>query len=370
MPSRSLARPAAVFAATALVLASTLAAATQPEVPPVASIPVAPLPKPKKVVVSPAPATPPATTTTTVVTTTVTTPSLAAMSTEPDAPARGVPEAMPVAPGPVPPPVATPRVLLVDEAPFKVGHARARELPEHEHGRHGNKKGRHGRLFHPAPGIVVEVSNAQGGANAADLQKAARSVGYWPLRHCYEEGLRRNQQLGGSVSFEIGRQSGDQAAQLTESTVHDQSVTLCVLREARHLQLPWGEGAETTADVKVTLATGDEPVPTPHVVPHADELREALHASWPAVQQCYASELTKRPEAGGRMELKFRAKSSGEILEVSEEEPRFGDVDVTRCVLGAYRTAKLPHLHGSHAGTFVYALHFEAAAGNAPASSK
>jgi hypothetical protein len=274
---------------------------------------------------------------------------------------------MPAAPAA---PVVAPRVLLVDEAPFKASHARARELPEHEHGRHGNKKGRHGRLFHPAPGIVVEVSNAQGGSDAADLQKAARNVGYWPLRHCYEEGLRRNQQLGGSVSFQIGRQSGDLATQLSESTVRDQSVTLCVLREARHLQLPWGEGVETTADVKVTLATGDEPVPTPHVVPHADELREALHASWPAVQQCYASELAKHPDTGGRMELKFRAKSSGEILEVSEEEPRFGDVDVTRCVLGAYRTAKLPHLHGSHAGTFVYALHFEAAPGNAPASSR
>ena len=365
MPPRSLARPAALCAATALVFASSIGAAKPPEVPPVTEIPVAPLPKPRKVAPAPALATPPATTTTTVTTTTVSTPSLAlaAVASEPAAPARGVPEVMPTAPPPAPL-----RVLLVDEAPYKATHARARELPEHEHGRHTTKKGRHGRLFHPAPGIVVEVSNAQGGTNAADLQRAARNVGYWPLRHCYEEGLRRNQQLAGSVSFEIGRQSGDGATQLTESTVRDESVTLCVLREARHLQLPWGEGGETMADMKVTLATGDEPVPTPHAVSHSDELREALHASWPAVQQCYASELAKHPDAGGRMELKFRAKSSGEILDVSEEEPRFGDVDVTRCVLGAYRTAKLPHLHGSHAGTFVYALHFESAPAAAPAS--
>jgi hypothetical protein len=60
------------------------------------------------------------------------------------------------------------------------------------------------------------------------------------------------------------------------------------------------------------------------------------------------------------MELRFHAKPSGEITEVSEDEPRFGDVDVTRCVLGVYRTAKLPHVHGSHAASFVYDLHFEA----------
>jgi hypothetical protein len=112
--------------------------------------------------------------------------------------------------------------------------------------------------------------------------------------------------------------------------------------------------------MKVSLATGDEPVPTPHPVPHADELREALHASFPAVQQCYASGLARHPDEGGRMELRFHAKPSGEITEVSEDEPRFGDVDVTRCVLGVYRTAKLPHVHGSHAASFVYDLHFEA----------
>jgi hypothetical protein len=268
------------------------------------------------------------------------------------------------------PPAAAPRVLLVDEGPYKATHTRARELPEHEHESHGRhaKKGRHGRPFHPAPGIVVDVTSAQG-ASAADLQKAARNIGYWPFRHCYEEGLQRNQQLGGAISFELGRQSGEGATQMTESTLHDESVTQCVLREARHLQLSWGDGtAETTADVKVTLATGDEPVPTPHAVPHADELREALHASWPAVQQCYASELAKHPDTGGRMELRFRARSSGEILEVTEDEPRFGDVEVTRCVLGVYRTAKLPHLHGSHAGTFVYALHLESAPAAAPAT--
>ncbi len=120
--------------------------------------------------------------------------------------------------------------------------------------------------------------------------------------------------------------------------------------------------------MKVGLATGDEPVPMQHPIPHADEIREALHASWPAVQQCYASELGKHPDAGGRMELRFRVKADGEILEVSENEPRFSDVEVTKCVLGVYRTAKLPSMHGTHEATFVYALHLESAPGASPAA--
>ena len=304
-------------------------------------------------------------------TTTVVTPSLSAMTNEPAEPGRGVPEAMPVAPAAPAAPAATssspPRIVLVDFEPAKTSHTRARELPEHEH-EHGHhpKHGRHGRPFHPAPGIVVDVASAQGGASAADIQRTARNIGYWPFRHCYEDGLQHNQQLAGSVHFGLTRQGGSLTTQLVDSSIKDESVTLCVLREARHLELSWGAeagdaSAEATADMKVSLATGDEPVPTPHPVPHADELREALHASFPAIQQCYASGLARHPDEGGRMELRFRAKPGGEITEVSEDEPRFGDVDVTRCVLGVYPTTKLPHVHGSHASSFVYALHFEAA---------
>jgi len=359
MSPRCLARPAAFSAGSALLLTSLACAAAQPAAPPVAEIPVAPLPKPKKL--TPLPTPPSTTTTTTVTTTTVATPSLAAIAAEPVAPPRGVPEAMP-APSPAPA-----RVILVDELPYKASHARASELPEHGH--HGKKHGRHGRPFHPAPGIIVDVTDAQGGnATAADLQRTARNDGYWPFRHCYEEGLRRNQDLSGSVSFSLFRQPGGIGSQLAQSSVHDESVTQCVMREAQHIDLPWGGEGEASADVKVGLARGDEPVPVQHPIPHADEIREALHASWPAVQQCYASELGKRPDAGGRMELRFRVKADGEILEVSENEPRFGDVDVTKCVLGVYRTAKLPSMHGTHEATFVYALHFESAPGGALAA--
>lgn len=60
------------------------------------------------------------------------------------------------------------------------------------------------------------------------------------------------------------------------------------------------------------------------------------------------------------MELRFRLGPSGEVAEVAEGDTRFGDPDVTRCVLGVYRTTGFPALHGApRDGTFVYAVHFE-----------
>jgi len=363
MLSRSPLRPAIVCAVLALASTSALGAdaATPPAVPPVAEIPVAPIPAPKKrLPPSPSETTPQTTVTTT--TTTTLAPSLAAVTVEPPAHA-GATELMPAAPTALSSP---PHVVLVDELPFRASHSHARELPEHaEHAHHGKKKGRHGRPFHPAPGIVVDINDATGGASSADLQRTGRNVGYWPFRHCYEEGLRRDQHMGGKVDLDLAVAPGGgvDRANITGATLHDESVVLCVAREAAHLALTPGESA-TSAKMELTLSTGDEPVPEPHPVPHAEELREALRASWPAVKQCYAGGLSKHADDGGRLELHFHVKPGGEIAEVAEGDTRFGDVEVTRCVLGVYRGAKLADVahvaHGSHDGSFVYALHLEA----------
>jgi hypothetical protein len=364
MLSRSPVRPALVCAVLALASTSALcaAAATPPAVPPVAEIPIAPLPTAKKRLPPPPEATPRTTVTTTTTTTMV--PSLAAVTVEPP-PHVGATELMPAAPTALSSP---PHVVLVDELPFRATHTHARELSEHEHehehehAHHGKKKGRHGRPFHPAPGIVVDINDATGGASAVDLQRTGRNVGYWPFRHCYEEGLRRDQHMGGKVDLDLAVAPGGSVdrANITGATLHDESVVLCVAREAAHLALTPGESA-TSAKMELTLSTGDEPVPEPRPMPHADELRESLRASWPAVKQCYSGALSKRADDGGRLELRFHVKPSGEIAEVTEGDTRFGDVEVTRCVLGVYRGAKLPGVaHGSHDASFVYALHLEA----------
>jgi len=287
------------------------------------------------------------------------------------------PEALPAAPpspgvslAPPPPaaepaPAAPPKplVVLADELPYRWSHLVAKEASERPHGSRA-KRSHGGRPYHPGPGVVVDTTEDQGGPGTAEVQRVARSTGYWPFRRCYEEGLRRDPGLAGKVSVDVAVAANGvvERAEVVSATLRDESVALCIGREAAHLALPHGE-SPTKTTIDISLSAGDEPVTVPRPAPHADELREALRASWPAVERCYASELSKRPGVGGRMELRFRGRSSGEIVEVTEEgEPRFADIDVTRCVLGVYRSTRLPpaRVCTARETTFGYAIHFEA----------
>ena len=281
-----------------------------------------------------------------------------ALDREPQEPKPGAAEVMPPAPAPAP------RVVLVDEAPFKPGAGR--EEPE-THAHHTPKHGRHGRPYHPAPGIVVDVTGAHGGPTDAELQRAARNIGYWPFRHCYEEGLRRDQKLGGSI---LVPPSGARPARwgrqpdLEHGSRRETSRSASCARRAGSSCPGERAHADSAASMKVTalLDRGRARARAPKALPHGDELRQSLRASWPKVEQCYAGRPRAAPRRrGGRLALRFRTKATGEILEVTEDAPRFGDVDVTRCVLGVYRTATLPRIHGAHGGDFEYAMHFEAA---------
>jgi hypothetical protein len=254
------------------------------------------------------------------------------------------------------PPSRPPRVLLVDEPPFRPAFLHGAQAASH-----GKHRGRHGKPYHAAPRIVVDVTE---GDTSGDLQRTARNLGYWPFRACYEEGLRREAQLGGKVALRVfvAPAGAVERSEAMPSSLVDPVVVACVGREARHLAFPAAPG-EREAVFEVTLGTGDEPVFAPPPLANGGPLREALRGSWSAVERCYADRLAKAADVGGRMELHFRVQSSGAVSEVAEGEPRFGDVDVTRCVLGVYRTTRLP-VEGSprrqRPSDFVYALHFEA----------
>ena len=97
---------------------------------------------------------------------------------------------------PSPAPAPKPLVVLVDELPYHWSHLVAKEAPERPHASRA-KRGHGGRPYHPGPGIVVDTTEDQGGPGTADLQRVARSAGYWPFRRCYEEGLRRDPGLAG-----------------------------------------------------------------------------------------------------------------------------------------------------------------------------
>src|SRR5258708_21390793 len=123
------------------------------------------------------------------------------------------------------------RVLVADEPPFLPGTQGA--WVPHQEQFHRPPQGASHRPYHPAPGIVVDVLDAEG-AVLAGLQRTARNLGYWPFRRCYEEGLRRNQALTGTVTLHVlvppdasARRTG-----VSPSTLKDDVVAACVPRES------------------------------------------------------------------------------------------------------------------------------------------
>ncbi len=298
----------------------------------------------------------------------------------PATPAGGIAAATPPLPGPVTVNVADELPFLAtaassstkahDTKPTKAG--RPKKLPpgttgqrSTQHGRRRVAAGTTQRPYHPDPGIIVDVTSVGAGANQADVQRLARAKGYTPFRHCYEEGLRRNQKLGGKVSIDLvlAADGTVSMAKKTASTVGDASVDQCVVREASHLtfaSLARPDSGTPTVAMVVTLAVGDEPVPVPHAAPHADKLRDALRARWSGVEVCYKVGLDKKRDLGGRLEVRFKVKPSGDIVEVGEGDTHFSDADVSKCVVGVFKGAKLPKVGTKHETSFVYAIHLEA----------
>jgi hypothetical protein len=284
------------------------------------------------------------------------------------------------APSSAPPTALAPLAIsMADELPFVATslttHTSTTQTTQTMHsttkGTHSSKKreghGKHARGHHrpnhPDPGIVVEVTSISGDLSQVEVQRLARANGYWPFRHCYEEGLQRDQQLAGRVAMDLvlAADGTVTSAQRMSNTLADESVSLCVVREAAHLAaLGPSAGADAgarTVSMQVALAAGDAPVPVPRPAPHAEDLREALRAKWSQVEKCYAQGLERHRDLGGRLSVRFKLHASGEIEEAREGDTRFADVDVTRCILGVYRATKLPRV--GHSVEIVYAMHFE-----------
>jgi hypothetical protein len=211
----------------------------------------------------------------------------------------------------------------------------------------------------------VDVTEASA-RSAVETQRVARNLAYWPLRRCYEDALRRDQALAGTVSLDLAVSASGavERASVSKATLHDENAAACVARQALKLPLPSGS---TAGEVKVdvSLSTGDEPVPAPRTVPHAAALRDALRGSWDGVERCYAAGLADRPDVGGEMDLNFRVRRDGQatqVVEVAEGDAHFEDSAVTHCIVALYQGMTLPTFPGApstSSTSFVYALHLE-----------
>jgi hypothetical protein len=252
--------------------------------------------------------------------------------------------------------VAPRSLLLADEPPALVsrGGQPAMIWPARPH-----HKRRPGRPYHPDPRVVIDVTRS-GGAVATELQRTARDAGYWPFRRCYEDGLRRDQELSGKVSLVLAGSPGGQVedAPAAGTTFQDKIVVACVKREARHLPLPPSE-SDAGATMDVTFGAGDEPVAVPLPAGRGLGLRGALEGVWPEARQCYSRALAVDPNVGGRIEILFHVDVHGEVTEVSGSGSQVAGSGLATCLIEAYRAAHLAFPEGSGPRRFVYALHLE-----------
>jgi hypothetical protein len=212
-------------------------------------------------------------------------------------------------------------------------------------------RGSKGDAFHPAPRITVDVTRTHG-VREAEILKVARSKGYWPIRLCYEEGLRNAQRLHGSLSLAlvIGGGGAVKGARRVKSDIDDASVSACITHSFRKLVLANPTRKTGEATVTISLWPGDEPAyaPSPpstngRTLPDVpQDLTAALRALWPEFRSCYREGLRRDRALWGRIALKLRVSPRGEVLDASQVESRFPDPGVTECIIAAAHSASLP----------------------------
>jgi hypothetical protein len=251
------------------------------------------------------------------------------------------------------------RIVLIDELPAHIAQERKPAMAWPQRARVRVRR-RAGKPYHPDPRIIIDILDATG-RSPADLQRTARDAGYWPFRHCYEGGLRRDQDLAGKVSLSLSISTSGQVERslVSGATLRDKTVIACVAREAREISFAPGEPAASTS-TEVSLATGDEPVAVTVPVARAEDLRRSLQSGRPAAEECYAKALAADPWVGGRIELIFRVDVHGEIVEVAQGSTQLAGSELGRCVADAYRGAHLGLPEANHERHFLYALDFEA----------
>jgi len=207
-----------------------------------------------------------------------------------------------------------------------------------------------GKSPHPAPRVKVDMVQARGHIDEANVLRLARAKGYWPFRICYEDGLRRAPKLHGTVTFRvtIGPGGAPQTVHKIAAELDDTLVTSCILKAARSLVLGVPENGSPDVTLEVTLWPGDAPLRTLNASPPAraasavpEPLVTSLRDRWPEVRACFAEGLRRRPGLWGRLALRLRVTAAGQITEACEVESHFPDQDVSECALRVYERAGL-----------------------------
>jgi len=214
--------------------------------------------------------------------------------------------------------------------------------------------------YHPGARVVVDTELVAGqlpakagpGLSRRALLAQSRSRGYWPLRLCYEDALRRDAKLSGEtlVRISIG-QSGSVTRAEVRKTSLDREAARCLSLAVENLRYEPGPAHGLVAvDLSVKFWRGDAPVPAIGPAPgklfenpgrlDRASVAEVLTPVLAEVERCYARGLAHDPALWGRLGLRIDLSSDGGIASVHEDESRFPDREVSECVVSQVGSLK------------------------------
>ncbi len=224
--------------------------------------------------------------------------------------------------------------------------------------------------YHPGARVVVDTKvllgnlpKGRGGSRRGVLTQAgvlarARKYGYWPIRLCFEAGLRQNQALHGKtvVRLTLSGNGKVAAARLVDTDLDDRAVAECLADEVRNLEFLPPPRRRVDIETSIRLWPGHAPVPL--VGPPEDDFEEppgeldvaatraALEQHSAALRSCYRQGLVRDPRLWGRVQLRVDQDPSGAILKVEQIESRFPDPAVAQCIIAALVSLELPKPKG------------------------
>ena len=155
------------------------------------------------------------------------------------------------------------------------------------------------------------------------------------------------------------------SAHLVHTELEDPAVAQCLTERTRELSYapPPGRGVKVKLSIK--LWPGDAPVPlagppmdeppeNPGVL-NAAEVMAALQTVHAGLKSCYQQGLARDAALWGRVQFAIDQDASGRITQVREDESRFPDPAVVRCMIDQLRQVSLPKPLGGRL-SFAYAL--------------
>ena len=233
--------------------------------------------------------------------------------------------------------------------------------------------------YHPGARVVVDTKvllgnlprgragRPRGVLTRAGVLARARKYGYWPIRICFEAGLRRDQKLHGKTVIRLTLSANGKVAatRLVDTELEDRAVAECLADELQSLEFLPPPRRRVDIETSVKLWPGHAPVPlrgppdedfeeAPGQL-DATAARVALQDRLPAIRTCYREGLGRDPGLWGRIQLQVDQDANGCVLGIRETESRFPDPAVARCIVAALRSLELPKPKGGRL-SFVYGV--------------